>query len=133
MKRAAISCVAAALSFASPGSMAAGASQPKPNKDFRELIVHGERPEIAACLAAAIERARDDPSFSAIRWGDDASDRAVMQESEHDGKKLRFIRLMAHMRVRGSPIALESWRRVEVKCEQPEDGAVRVEMKAVGR
>jgi hypothetical protein len=133
VRRAAAACLAAALAALPGTSGAIGSMQPAPNKDFRELIVAGERPEIAACLAAAIERARSDPAFSAVRWGDAASDRAVMREREQEGKRVRTVHLVAQMRVRGAPIAVETWRRVDVNCVQPEDGSVQVEMKALNR
>ena len=101
--------------------------QPKPNKDFRELIVKGERPEIAACLVAAIDFARRDSAYGAIRWDDDASDRAIMRETESDGRLTRTVRLTTQMRVRRSLFG-ESWRPMEISCEQAEDGAVRVKV-----
>jgi hypothetical protein len=106
-----------------------GSMQPRPNKDFRELIVKGERPEIAACLVAAIDYARRDTAYSAIRWDDDASDRAIMQESESNGRLTRHIRLTAQMRTQGSALFAQTWRSVDVSCDQPEDGAVHVSVK----
>lgn len=111
--------LAPALAAAKGGGM-----QPRPNKDFRELIVKGERPEIAACLVAAIDYARDNRSYSAIRWDDDASDRAVMRESESNGQLVRQVRLVAQLRRRG--LFGENWKPMEVSCMQPEDGSVRV-------
>jgi len=108
-----------------------GSMQPKPNKDFRELIVKGERPEIAACLVAAIDYARRDPAYGAIRWDDDASDRAIMQESESGGRLTRRIHLAAQMRTKGSALFAGTWRSMNVSCEQPEDGTVRVSVKPV--
>jgi hypothetical protein len=108
-----------------------GGMQSKPNKDFRELIVKGERPEIAACLVAAIDYARRDPGYGAIRWDDEASDRAIMRESESNGRLTRHVRLTAQMRKQGSVLFAGSWRSVDVSCEQPEDGVVRVSVKPV--
>ena len=122
--------VAASLAWMpAPADAKGGSMQPKPNKDFRELIVKGERPEIAACLVAAIEYARDDPAFSAIRWDETASDQAVMRESERDGRLTRTVRLTAQMRVRGSSLFAETWQSMQISCEQPEDGVVRVSVK----
>src|SRR3974390_1591601 len=116
--------LAASLAWVAPVADAKGGSmQPRRNKDFRELIVKGERPEIAACLVAAIDYARRDPAFGAIRWDDDASDRAVMRESESAGRLTRTVRLTAQMRARGSALFGETWRSMEVSCEQPEDGS----------
>lgn len=104
-----------------------GSLQPRPNKDFRELIVKGERPEIAACLVAAIDYARDNRSYDAIRWDDDASDRAIMRESESNGRLTRTVRLVAQLRSQG--LFSESWKPMEVSCVQPEDGSVQVSVK----
>ena len=111
--------LAPALAAAKGGGM-----QPPPNKDFRELIVKGERPEIAACLVAAIGYARQNSGYNAIRWDDDASDRAVMRESESNGQPVRQVRLVAQLRRRG--LFGESWKPMEVSCVQPEDGSVQV-------
>ncbi len=105
---------------------AVGSMQPKRNKDFRELIVKGERPEIAACLAAAIDYARHSPGISAIRWDDDASDKALMLESENNGRLVRSVRLTAQMRMKRWMVFSEEWRSTEIFCEQPEDGTIRL-------
>jgi len=124
-----------ALSFGLlPGSVnAVGSMQPKRNKDFRELIVKGERPEIAACLAAAIDYARHAPGISAIRWDDDASDKALMRESESNGRLTRFVRLTTQMRMKRWIAFAETWRSVEVSCEQPEDGSVHLGIHPLAR
>ena len=114
-----------------PATAKGGSMQPKPNKDFRELIVKGERPEIAACLVAAIEFARRNSVYSAVRWDDDASDRAIMRESESNGQLTRQIRLTVQMRTQGSALFAGKWQPMDVSCEQPEDGAVRVRVKSV--
>ncbi len=121
--------LAAALALL-PGLAAAkgGGMLPRPNKDFRELIVKGERPEIAACLVAAIDYARRDPGYGAIRWDDDASDRAIMRESESNGRLTRNVRLIAQLRKQDS-LFTSAWRPMEVSCEQPEDGGVHVSLK----
>lgn len=104
-----------------------GGMQSRPNKDFRELIVKGERPEIAACLVAAIDYARRSSSYNAIRWDDGASDRAIMRESESNGRLTRQVRLVAQLRSHG--LFAESWKPMEVSCVQPEDGSVQVTVK----
>jgi len=108
---------------------AAGSMQPKPNTDFRELIIKGERPEIAACLAAAIEYARHNPGFTAIRWSSDESDRAVMWESETNGHLTRQIHMRAQVKTPESNAFFRHWQSMELYCEQPEDGIVRVSVK----
>jgi hypothetical protein len=109
-----------------------GSMQPKPNKDFRELIVKGERPEIAACLVAAIDYARRDPTYGAIRWDDNASDRAIMRETDDNGRLTRHVRLTAQLRIQGAAPFGGSWRSFQVSCEQPPDGGVQVRLSALG-
>ncbi|HYA76353.1 MAG TPA: hypothetical protein VED83_05540 [Burkholderiaceae bacterium] len=103
---------------------AAGSMQSPRNEDFRELIVKGERPEIAACLATAIEYARHNSAISAIRWDDDASDRALMRESENGGRLTRHVRIATQMRMKKWNLFMEAWRSMDVLCEQTEDGTV---------
>lgn len=112
---------------------AVGSMQPKHNKDFRELIVRGERPETAACLVAAIDYARRTAAISAIRWDDDASDRALVRESETNGRLTRRIRLTVQMRTKRWTLFAEAWRSMDVSCEQPEDGAIRLSVHPAGQ
>ena len=130
MKRAALVVpLAACLALAPLAALAKGGSlHAKPNKDFRELIVKGERPEIAACLTAAVNYARQSAGYSAIRWDDDASDRAVMRETESNGRLTRQVRLVTQMETQGSLLSASRWRSVQVSCEQPEDGDIHVEV-----
>jgi hypothetical protein len=122
-----LSCAALALALAAgPAGAKGGSMQPKINKDFRELIVKGERPEIAPCLAAAIDYARHSKDFTAVRWDDDQSDRAILWESADGGRFERHVRVTVQMRSAGSAIFAEVWRPVAVSCEQGEDGAVRL-------
>jgi hypothetical protein len=124
--------VAAAASLAPRIADAKGGGmQSRPNKDFQELIVKGERPEIAACMVAAINYARHNAEFVAIRWNDNASDRAIMQEKEVNGKLIRSVRLMTQMRTRGLGLFSQTWRPVEVTCEQPEDGSLQLHVNPI--
>jgi len=100
-----------------------GAPQHKPNKDFRELIVKGERPEIAACMVAAVEDLGRDGS---IRWDEQASDGALMRESEANGRLTRTVRFTAEVRAKGFA---EDWRNAQITCLQPEDGKIQVSVK----
>jgi hypothetical protein len=130
MRSAALMVCLAVCLVAPPAVQAKGGSdlQPRPNKDFRELIVKGERPEIAACLTAAVDYARHDTGYSAIRWDDDASDRAIMRETESQGRLTRYVRLVTQMETQGSLLSAARWRSVQVTCEQPEDGEIHVEV-----
>ncbi len=121
--------LAALLALVPVLAHARGSMQPKPNMDFRELIVKGERPEIAACLVAAIDYARRGPAYSAIRWDDDASDQAIMREYESSGRLIRHVRLIAELQKQGSAIFGGKWQTVQISCEQRDDGAVHVDVK----
>jgi hypothetical protein len=103
-----------------------------PKTEFRELIVNGERTEIVACLVAATDYVHHDPTFSAIRWDADASDRAIVREHESNGRLTRSIRLTAQMRRRESSLFSDPWHLVELTCEQPEDGVVHVDVRPAG-
>ena len=122
-----------ALALIPASANAVGSMQPQRNKDFRELIVKGERPEIAACLAAAIDYSRHAPGISAIRWDDDASDKALMRESESNGRLTRFIRITTQMRMKRWIVLAETWRSMEVSCEQPEDGTIHFSVHPISR
>ena len=102
--------------------------QPRPNKDFRELIVKGERPEIAACLTAAVDYARHNSEYIAVRWNDDASDRAIMRETESQGRLTRTVLLVTQMETKGLFLSAGRWRSVQVSCEQPQDGEIHVQV-----
>jgi len=121
----------ACLLAASPWpASAAGSMQHQRAKDFRELIVKGERPEIAACLVAAVDYARRSPTYFDVRWDEDASDRAIMQESESQGRLTRRISLLAQMQQRGPVIFSGTWLPVQIRCEQQQDGQVQITVQA---
>jgi len=103
-----------------------GALQHRPNKDFRELIVKGERPEIAACMAAAVEKAYRGSDQAEMRWDADASDHALMRESEHQGRIVRTVEFETEIRSGGGGLLAADWQRTKVSCVQPEDAAVEV-------
>lgn len=120
-------CAGAALALAAgPAAGKGGSLQPKINKDFRELIVKGERPEIAPCLAAAIDYARHASDYTAVRWDDEQSDRAILWERDDSGHFERRVRVTLQMRAASSAIFAESWQNVTASCEQGEDGRVRL-------
>jgi hypothetical protein len=93
---------------------------------FRELIVQGERPEIAACMAAAVAYVRRDAKFDAIRWADDVSDSAYMRETEGGIHVSRTVRFNAHLRDRTHGFFTETWTRAEIICEQRDEEAPEV-------
>ena len=100
-------------------------------KDFRELIVRGERPEIASCMVAALADVRKSEKFAALRWTDDDSDAAVMNESEINGHLLRQVHFHAEARERNAGFIFESWGKVDIACEQHDEGAAEVHIMPV--
>lgn len=90
-------------------------------KVFRELIVQGERPEIAACMVAAVSRARHDPKFDAIRWADDVSDTAYMREAEGGTHLTRIVRFKAELREQSGGFFSDTWKAAEIVCEQSDE------------
>jgi hypothetical protein len=123
---AAVLALVPALTHAKSGGM-----QHKPNRDFRELIVRGERPEIAACMVATLDYVRQEGKFTAVRWDDDASDRANMRETENNGQLTRSVRFTTQVRARGLSIFFGTWQTAEVSCEQHEEGPTEVRMRVV--
>ncbi len=102
-------------------------------KIFRELIVQGERPEIAACMVAAVSHARQDARFDAVRWADDVSDAAYMRESEADTHIVRVVRFKAELRERSGGFFSDSWDPAEIVCEQRDEGTPDVRFGAIKR
>lgn len=90
-------------------------------KDFRELIVRGERPEVASCMVAALADVRKSEKFAALRWTDDDSDAAIMNESEINGHLQRQVHFHAEARERQSGFIFDTWGKVEIACEQRDE------------
>jgi hypothetical protein len=109
-----------------------GPTPHKPNKEFRDLIAKGERPEIAACMVAALDYVRRDATFDAVRLSDDTSDTANLRESESNGYLTRSIRFTTKLRMRGGIVFFRKWQSAEVSCEQRDDASPDVRIKAIG-
>ena len=88
------------------------------SKDYRALVVKGERPEIAACLVAALTAIRTDPSYDALRWSDEESDGARMLEQERAGRLIRETRLHVLVRLRKPALFSDAWQAAEARCVQ---------------
>lgn len=101
-------------------------------KDFRELIVKGERPEIAACMVAAMNYVRTDEKFDAIRWGDDESEGAILREVENNAHLLRSIQFKSQLRSRAGGF-FETWQQAEIICEQRDEESPQVRFTAIAR
>lgn len=91
-------------------------------KDYRGLIVRGERPELAACMVAALNSVRSDTRFDAVRWYDEDSDNANLQEVESGGHLLRSIQMKVYLRQRIQSFFADPWQRGDVACEQRDEG-----------
>lgn len=90
-------------------------------KDYRGLIVRGERPELAACMVAALNAVRTDAKFDAVRWYDEDSDNANLQEIENGGQLLRSVRMKIYLRQRVQSFFADPWLRGNVACEQRDE------------
>ena len=101
--------------------------------DFRSLIVQGERPEIAACIVAALNLVRTDAKFDSVRWTEEDSERAIMRESESGDHFLRSVRFKARVREREHPLLTENWRPAEIVCEQRDEQSPEVRITTLNR
>jgi hypothetical protein len=95
-------------------------------KIFRELIIQGERPEIAACMVAAVNQTRHDARFDAIRWADDVSDTAYMRETEGGIHITRSVCFRGELRERAGGIFSDTWKPAQIVCEQRDEDAPEV-------
>lgn len=122
----------AALAAAPLAAGAFGTVGVHESRDFRRLIARGERPEIAACMAAAMEYVRTDKQYDSLRWNEDDTDAAHMRENLEGESLVRRVRFTGELRVRNhSPF--ETWRTAEVFCEQRDEQAPQVRVTAVER
>lgn len=96
------------------------------SKNFRELIVRGERPEITACMVASLNYVRNDAKYNALRWTDDDSETAVMQEFESDTHLLRSVSFNAQLRLRDQGLFTGTWKTFKVSCEQRDENSPEV-------
>jgi hypothetical protein len=114
-----------------PSAMdAVGRGSPPPlPRVFKKLIAQGERPEIVVCMVAAADQVRSDPQLDAIRWGEDVSSTAHLEDSEENGRMLRKIRLEGKVHDRHITTS-DPWHPVRVLCEQKEGEVIRVQFVA---
>lgn len=110
------------LSIASLPSLAkSSATTAKPNPDFHELIAKGERPEIAACVVAALDYIRQDKSYDALRWSEQNLENANLRENDEGGEITRLVRFDAKVRSRGGLVFTRQWQPAELSCVQHQD------------
>lgn len=128
----AIVCAAAAaalLAAADPAQARASRASRQNSRLFRELIVSGERPEIVACMVAAVEHSHSDRVFSGLRWGADVSDTAYMRETDGGIHMTRTIRFKGESQRRSRSL-FAVWEPVEVVCEQRDEEPLEVKIKS---
>lgn len=90
-------------------------------KDFKNLIIQGERPEIVACMAATLHAVKNNKTYEAFRWTDGTSKTALMHETERDGHLLRSITLQAQA-ILSSQSFFDLVSPIEIQCEQFDEG-----------
>lgn len=91
------------------------------SKDFRALIVQGERPEIVACMAATRRYFRNSKEYEGYRWFDDSSQKAILNEKEIKGQLNRTVTMRAQV-LPNVEAVFESWLPVQVRCQQVNEG-----------
>jgi hypothetical protein len=126
--------LAALAALAALPSLSPGKGAPIPHqvsKDFRNYIIQGERPEIAACMAAAFDALRHDRHFQEIKWLDTTSDTALMHETGAGEHLERRISLDAKAILSGTSF-LDVWVKIKVDCEQRDEGYPHVKISVVG-
>jgi hypothetical protein len=91
------------------------------SKDFRSLIVQGERPEIVTCMMATRFLVKHSSEFEDLRWLNTTSQTAVLNEKEINGLLFRTIMLQAQVLPDVSAI-FETWKPAQVQCKQVDEG-----------
>ena len=90
-------------------------------KDFKNLIIQGERPEIVACMAATLNEIKRNKTFDAFHWLDATSKTALMHENEINGKLTRNITLQAQAVLSGKSF-FDLITPLQIECEQVDEG-----------
>jgi len=129
------SCMVAALfclsSIASSAWPAGAPTTFHVSKDFRSLIVQGERPEIVACMMATRFLVKHSSEFEDLRWPNNASQSAVLNEKEINGQLIRTIVLQAQV-LPDVPAIFETWKPAQVQCKQVDEGYPAVKITILG-
>jgi hypothetical protein len=95
------------------------------SKDFRGLIVEGERPEIVACMAATRRLIKNSTEYEDFRWPNNPSQSAILNEKENNGQLNRTVTMRAQV-LPNVEAVFESWLPVEVRCQQVNEGYPKV-------
>lgn len=99
------------------------------SKNFRNLIIQGERPEIVACMVASNRYFKKVPNFAEMRWLDSTSQTALMHEKEIDHHLTRIIALDAEV-IPNANTFFKSWTPVKIECIQVDEGDPQVKVVA---
>ena len=99
-------------------------------KDFKNLIIQGERPEIVACMAATLHEVKNIKTYEAFRWTEGTSKTALMHEREMDGHLIRNITLQAQA-ILSSQSFFDLVSPIQVQCEQFDEGYPKVRITLV--
>lgn len=91
------------------------------SKDFRSLIIQGERPEIVTCMIATRRFVKNTTEFEDLRWLNTLSQTALLNEKEVNGQLIRTIVLQAQV-LPDSHEIFEIWKPVQVQCKQVDEG-----------
>lgn len=101
------------------------------SKDFRSLIIQGERPEIVACMTATSRYVKRSLDYQELRWLDSTSLSAIFNENENNGQLTRVISLQALVLLNTSNV-FDSWNPVVIRCKQVDEGYPEVNLNVIG-
>ena len=101
------------------------------SKDFKSLIIQGERPEIVACMTATSRYVKKSMDYKELRWLDSTSLSAIFNENENNGQLTRVISLQALALLNTSNV-FDSWIPIVIRCKQVDEGYPEVNLNVVG-
>lgn len=101
------------------------------SKDFKSLIIQGERPEIVACMTATSRYVKKSMDYKELRWLDSTSLSAIFNENENNGQLTRLISLQAQALLNTSNV-FDSWTPVVIRCKQVDEGYPEVNLNVIG-
>jgi hypothetical protein len=94
---------------------------PQVSKDFKNFIVQGERPEIAACMASAVSLLKKNKSLKNFSSLEAKSESALMREKEVEGHLIRTIQMKARAILNDGSF-FDTWSDIQIQCEQKDQG-----------
>jgi hypothetical protein len=91
------------------------------SKEFKNFIIQGERPEIAACMAATAITIKKSKQLKSLDWLEASSEAALMQEKDIGNNLVRKITLKAKGIINTSSF-LDTLVDIQIECEQVNQG-----------